>query len=73
MSDSTLGFVDFFKTIPDHRIDRHKRYSVEEILLIAFCGTLAGCDSWNDLELFAKTKLDFLRRYLPFSQWGSQQ
>lgn len=61
-----LGFIDFFKEIPDHRLDRHKLHSVEEILLVTFCGMIAGCDSWNDLELFGKTKLDYLKRYLPY-------
>jgi len=66
MKAQLIGFIDFFKAIPDHRMNRRKLYSVEEILLVAFCGTIAGCDSWNDLELFGKTKLSVLRRYLPF-------
>lgn len=61
-----LGFIDFFKAIPDHRLDRRKLHSVEEILLVTFCGMIAGCDSWNDWELFGKTKLDYFRRYLPY-------
>lgn len=64
--NETKGFIDFFNGIPDHRIDRQKRYSVAEVMLIAFCGVLAGCDSWNDLELFGKTKLPILRTYLPY-------
>ena len=66
MAEDKVGFIDFFKRIPDHRIDRKKLHSVEEILLLTFCGMIAGCDSWNDLELFGKTKLDYLRRYLPY-------
>ena len=27
---------------------------------------IAGCDSWNDLELFGQTKLAYLRRYLSY-------
>src|SRR5690606_24001709 len=50
----------------DHRLDRRKLHRVEEILRVAFCGMIAGCDSWNDLELFGKTKLDYLRQYLPY-------
>lgn len=61
-----LGFLDFLKKIPDHRIERRKLHRVEEILLIAFCGVIAGCDGWDDFELFGKTKLDFFRCYLPF-------
>lgn len=60
------GFLDFFSQIPDHRVDRRKLHSVEEILLVTFCGMIAGCDSWDDVELFGKTKLDYLRSYLPF-------
>lgn len=66
MSVSENGFIDFFKEVPDHRLNRRKLHPVEEILLVTFCGTIAGCDSWDDLELFGKTKLDRLRRYLPF-------
>ncbi len=66
MKDKKIGFIDFFKKLPDHRIDRRKLYSVEEILLLTFCGMIAGCDSWNDFELFGKTKLDYLKRYLPY-------
>ena len=61
-----LGFIDFFKSVPDHRIERKKLYSVEEILLLSFCGVICGCDSWDDLELYGETKLEELRRYLPY-------
>lgn len=64
------SFLDFFKEVPDHRINRKKLYSVEEILLVTFCGMIAGCDSWEDIELFGETKLTELRRYLPF-EYGS--
>lgn len=66
MDEKKVGFIDFFKEIPDHRVDRRKLYSVEEILLLVFCGLIAGCDSWNDLELFGKTKLSYLRKYLAY-------
>ncbi len=66
MEEKKLGFIDFFKKVPDHRLDRKKLYPVEEILLLAFCGMIAGCDSWNDLELFGETKIDYLRGYLPY-------
>lgn len=66
MEDKKIGFIDFFKEIPDHRIERRKLHSVEEILLVTFCGMIAGCDSWDDLELFGKTKLEYLRRYFSY-------
>lgn len=66
MEETPEGFIDFFRTIPDHRIERKKLYPVEELLLVTFCGVIAGCDGWDDLELFGETKLDYLQRYLPF-------
>jgi len=66
MEDKDIGFIDFFKEIPDHRVERCKLHSVEEILLVTFCGMIAGCDSWNDLELFGKTKLKYLKKYYPY-------
>jgi len=66
MEAASEGFFDFFRRVPDHRIERKKLYPVEEILLIAFCGVMAGCDSWEDFEGFGKTRLEALRRYLPF-------
>jgi predicted transposase YbfD/YdcC len=60
------GFLDYFKNIPDHRIERRKLYSVEEILLLTFCGIISGCDSWEDIEIFGQTKLSELREHLPF-------
>jgi predicted transposase YbfD/YdcC len=61
-----LGFIDFFRTLPDHRIERRKLHSVEEILLVTFCGVVACCDGWEDIELFGKTKIDFFKKHLPF-------
>jgi len=61
-----LGFIDFFRTLPDHRIERRKLHSVEEILLVTFCGVVAGCDGWEDIELFGKTKIEFFKKHLPF-------
>lgn len=66
MKKEPIGFLDFFRQIPDHRIERRKLHRVEEILLVTFCGIITGCEGWDDIELYGKTKLKFLRKYLPF-------
>lgn len=63
MEEPGVGFFDFFKEVPDHRIDRRKLHTVSEILLLTFCGVVAGCDAWDDIEAFGKIKLEYLRRY----------
>lgn len=66
MPKEGAGFIDFFQTIPDHRLNRKKLHLVEEIFLVTFCAVSAGCDGWDDIELFGKTKLAYLRTFLPF-------
>lgn len=66
MDKEQIGFLDFFKTISDHRIKRQKRHEVEEIFLVTFCGIITGCEGWNDIELYGKTKINFLRKFFPF-------
>jgi len=60
------GFLDFVKDIKDHRINRKKLHSVAEIIFLAFCGCLSNCNSWEDIELFGKGKLEFLRRFFAY-------
>ncbi|MCC2625730.1 MAG: putative transposase [Burkholderiales bacterium] len=61
------GFLDFFESVPDHRINRKKLYSVGEILLLTFCALVCGCKSWDDIEFFGVLRLEFLRKYLPYA------
>lgn len=64
--EEKFGFSDFFSNIADHRLERKKLHLVEEILFLALCGVIANCNSWEDIELFGKKRLIFLRRYLPY-------
>jgi predicted transposase YbfD/YdcC len=53
-----------FAKVKDPRIDRTKRHKLLDILIIAICGVICGADSWVDIELFGKTKLEWLRTFL---------
>jgi len=35
---------------------------------VALCGVLSGCETWDDIELFGKERVDFLRTWLPYDQ-----
>jgi hypothetical protein len=43
-----------------------KLHSIEEILLVTLSGLIANCDGWSEIEDFARTKIEFLRRFLSF-------
>jgi len=53
-----------FSKIRDPRIDRTKRHQLLDILMIAICGVICGADSWVDIELFGKNKLEWLKGFL---------
>jgi len=62
----SVKFLDYFVEIEDPRINRKKLYPLDEILFASLCGVICGAEGWNDLEMFCKSKIDFLRKYLPF-------
>ncbi len=41
-----LRIKNLFEGITDPRVDRTKMHSLESILYIVFCGTLAGISTW---------------------------
>lgn len=51
--------------IPDPRVEGRSTYKLYEILFIALCGAIADCDSWVEIEEFAKGRIDWFRKFLP--------
>lgn len=60
------SFEDFSEELGDHRIDRCKLYSVEEILFLTLTAVISGCDGWRDIERYGKSKLKFLHQFFPY-------
>jgi predicted transposase YbfD/YdcC len=57
-----------FEEIEDPRINRHKMYPLEEILLLVLCASICGCETYEDIALFGEFKLEILRRWAPFKE-----
>lgn len=51
--------------VEDPRVNRTKRHSLTDILFVTICAVISGADSWTEVELFGKTKLEWLRRFAP--------
>ncbi len=62
-----IDFLSYFDEIEDPRIDRKKFYPLSEILLIMFCGTICGAESWRDFVDFGESRLEYLRRFSPLT------
>ena len=56
--------MDHFRSLEDPRIERSKRHHLLEIVAIAICAVICGADSWVYVEMFGKSKEEWLRSFL---------
>jgi predicted transposase YbfD/YdcC len=59
-----VSIVHHFATLSDPRDHRARKHELTDILVIALCATLAGAESWPDIEEFGEAKRDFFARFL---------
>lgn len=52
------------ESVADPRVNRRRRHKLVDILVIALCGFLAGCEGWVDVELFGISKQRWLEKFL---------
>lgn len=52
------------ESVADPRVDRGQRHKLVDILVIALCGFLAGCEGWVDVALFGISKRRWLDKFL---------
>lgn len=57
-------FIKHFSILPDPRIDRTKKHNLIDILFIAVCTMICGGEGFTDMEDFAETREEWLRKYL---------
>jgi predicted transposase YbfD/YdcC len=65
---SARSLLDHFSALEDPRQAGKVVYPLPEVLLIVLCGTMAGAEDFVEIERWARRKLDFLRRMLPFAR-----
>ena len=59
--------MQFFMSITDPRIDRHKAHPLGTILMVAICGVISGAESFVDMEDFGNAKREWLGSFLDLS------
>jgi predicted transposase YbfD/YdcC len=57
-------FAPFFANLTDPRMERTKRHSLLDIVILAVCATLGNANGWADIERFGRAKIDFFRTFL---------
>src|SRR4051812_11211758 len=63
-AEKGLPLARYLAALPDPRIDRTRKHSLSDILIIALCATIAGADSWEEVHRFGQAKCDWLRTFL---------
>jgi len=58
--------LDHFSEIKDPREPHRVAHPLNEILLLAVCGTIVGCDDYDAIADWGEVNVDFLRTMLPF-------
>lgn len=64
MTQSMNEVFTTFASLTDPRLERTRRHELFEIVVVAVCATIAGSDSWTDIERFGCERLDWLRTFL---------
>ena len=64
MSNRLVAVFAPFEELTDPRIERTRAHDLLELVVVALCGTLAGADSWTDIERFGNERLPWLRTFL---------
>ena len=59
-----VSILDHFADLDDPRVERTRRHKLVDIIAIASCATRCGADSWVQVELFGKSKLEWFQTFL---------
>ena len=60
------SFVELFARLPDPRVERTKRHSLESILFLCLCAVVCGADDLVAIERFGKARRSLLERFVEF-------
>jgi predicted transposase YbfD/YdcC len=64
MSGRLVAVFTPFENLTDPRVERTRRHELFDLIVVALCGTIAGADSWADIERFGNGRLAWLRSFL---------
>ncbi len=61
---SAVSIKKHFASLPDPRVRRRCEHRFLDIIMIALCAVIADCDNWPEIELWARQRESWLRRFL---------
>ena len=64
-TEGVLRLAEVFVSIPDPRQASKVHHDLVELLVVAVNAVLVGADTFLEIELWGREKLDWLRNYVP--------
>jgi predicted transposase YbfD/YdcC len=64
MSQSPYSIKTYFRKLRDPRVAGRKRHLLLDLIVIAICGTICGCNDWQEIATFARGRQDWLKKFL---------
>ena len=58
-----MNKIDFSK-VKDPRKDRKKLHKLHDILVLTLCAVLSGCNDWDEIALYGRHKIEWLKTFL---------
>jgi hypothetical protein len=59
-----LSLVECMAVVEDPRVDRTKAHYLLDILFLSVLAVRCGADGWEDIELFAKIRFSWLKKFI---------
>jgi len=53
-----------FRRLKDPRVTGRSRHLLIDIITVAICGVISNCDDWRDIQMFAKEREAWFKRFL---------
>jgi predicted transposase YbfD/YdcC len=66
MDDATtrLGISVYFEDLADPRRAHLRRHDLMDVIVITLCAVICGCETWEDVALWGRSKEEWLKPYL---------
>lgn len=64
MSQAHVTIKKYFRRLKDPRLNRRKRHLLLDIIVIAVCGVVCGCNDWQQIVTFGQARHAWLKKFL---------
>jgi predicted transposase YbfD/YdcC len=64
MSRPALAIHKHFRFLKDPRVAGRRKHLLSDLVVITICAVICGCNDWQQIATFARTRQEWLKKYL---------